>query len=223
MSKKKKILLAGGVLVVLVAIILIVYGTRKHKVVVQTGKVDRKEVLESVVSASGEIRAREFVDLQSEIAGVITDLNVKEGDRVKKGDVLLKIDPVQTSAETKAVEAQVAAFLAEVRNQETQIASAESNRQRDEFMLRSARAELEQSKAHLEKINNSFERAERLSEQKLVSREAYDTALADLRAGRSQLEAAQAKTGKSMSESHTRDRFMTFYFLHESGWRTRGR
>ena len=86
MSTKKKILIAcAGVVVIGVIAFFSIRATRKNEVAVQSSKVQRKETLKSKVSASGEIRAKEFVDIQSEVAGVVTELPVREGDRVDEG------------------------------------------------------------------------------------------------------------------------------------------
>jgi HlyD family secretion protein len=103
LTKKKKIWIGAAAVAVLGAIIFFsIKATRKDEVLVQTAKAQRKDVLKSKVAASGEIRAKEFVDLQSEVTGVITEVTVREGDTVKKGDMLLKIDPLQTEAETSS-------------------------------------------------------------------------------------------------------------------------
>ena len=49
--------------------------------------------LESIVSASGKIRARRTVNITSEVSGKVVKLSVEEGDRVKPGQFLLQIDP----------------------------------------------------------------------------------------------------------------------------------
>src|SRR5512139_3994727 len=145
MSKGKKIWIAcGAVLVLAIVVFASVRSNRKNTVVVQTAKIERKNILTSKVTASGEIRAKEFVDLQSEIAGIITDLPVREGATVKKGDVLLKIDPVQTEADKNARRASYDAAMSEARGQEFLIMNAEANLVRDQATLASARAELAQ-------------------------------------------------------------------------------
>ena len=112
MNRMKKIWIACGALAILAVIVISsVKSLNRNATVVQVSKAERIDVLTSVVSASGDIRAKEFVDLQSEIAGIITDLPVREGDAVKKGDVLLKIDPIQTAADMNASRAQHEASL----------------------------------------------------------------------------------------------------------------
>jgi HlyD family secretion protein len=59
---------------------------------VKVAKAERIDKLKAVVRSSGEVQAHEMVDIQTEVAGVIMDLPVVEGQRVSKGDVLLRID-----------------------------------------------------------------------------------------------------------------------------------
>ncbi len=194
MSKKKKIWIAVGAVVVLGAIIFFsIKATRKNEVLVQTSKAEIKDVLKSKVSASGEIRAKEFVDLQTEIAGVITELPVREGDSVKKGDVLVKVDPIQTAAETDATRASYEAAAAEARGQQIQILNAETNLARDEASLNAARAELEQAQNNYTRVRNSYLRKQQLHEEGLISREEYEMAQTDDKVAGSQREVARAR------------------------------
>jgi HlyD family secretion protein len=68
--------------------------------------------LESVVRASGWIKPRVSVDVQSDIMGRVTALNVQEGDAVKRGQVLLRIDPSQYEAAVARARAAVSESLA---------------------------------------------------------------------------------------------------------------
>src|ERR1035437_7454511 len=160
MSKGKKVGLMIGVLVVLaVVVIASISSNRKNTVLVQTSEVKRKDVLSSKVTASGSIRAKDFVDLQSEIAGIITELPVREGVSVKKGDFLLKIDPIQTTADKDTSHAQCESAMAESRAQEFLIMNAEANLLRDEASLRSSRADLEQAENNFSRAQSSFKRS----------------------------------------------------------------
>src|SRR5262245_28908666 len=104
--KHKRLVLVASLIVIGVAAGGVVLSKRKHATVVQTGRVERVSVLDSIVTASGEIRAKEFVDLQTEIAGVIIELPVKEGAEVAQGDVLLRIDPFQAKQDLVSAQAQ---------------------------------------------------------------------------------------------------------------------
>jgi HlyD family secretion protein len=201
MSKRKKVWLVIGVIAVLVVIIIAsVSSSRKNTVLVQTSGVKRKDVLSSKVTASGSIRAKEFVDLQSEISGIITDLPVHEGASVKKGDVLLKIDPIQTAADRESSHAQYESSLAESRAQEFIIMNAEANLLRDEAALRSSRAELEQAENNFTRAQNSFKRKQALHEDGLIASDDYEIAQNDLKSAKSRLEVAKSQASQTETQ-----------------------
>jgi HlyD family secretion protein len=79
----KKITIIAGVVILLLAIVgFTVHQSRKNVVTVQTGKAQRLD-LASVVSASGEIKPKTYVNIGANAFGKITKLYVKEGDRVR--------------------------------------------------------------------------------------------------------------------------------------------
>jgi HlyD family secretion protein len=193
MSKGKKIwMVCGGVALLAIIIIASISSSRKDTVLVQTSVVKRKDVLSSKVSASGEIRAKKFVDLQSEISGIITELPVREGDSVKKGEILLRIDPIQTDAETSAARAQYDMNTAQARAQEFEILNAEVQLMREDASLKSSRAELEQAENNFTRAQSSFKRQQQLHEDGLISREAYESAQNDYRSAKSRLDVQRA-------------------------------
>ena len=83
-----------------------VHQSRKDVVTVQTGKAQRRIWL-SIVSASGEIRPKTYVNIGANAFGKITRLYVKEGDQVKKGQLLAQLENVQSSADVNATQASV--------------------------------------------------------------------------------------------------------------------
>jgi len=118
---------------------------------------------------------------------------VREGDAVKKGSVLLQIDPVQTAAEKDSSNAQYESARADVRAQEFLIMNAESNLQRDEASLRSSKADFEQAQSNFDRIDSSFKRKQSLFEDGLISRDEYEIAQNELASAKSRLEMAQAQ------------------------------
>ena len=201
MTKGKKVWIIGGAIVALLIIVVAsIKVSRKNTVLVQTSVVKRKEMLSSKVTASGEIRAKEFVDLQSEIAGIITELPLREGAAVRKGDVLLRIDPIQTEADQASSRAQYDAALAETRAQEFLIMNAEANLKRDEASLRSARAELEQAEHNFSRAESSFKRKQLLHEDGLISRDDYEVAQNDFKSAQSRREVARAQASQTESQ-----------------------
>jgi HlyD family secretion protein len=172
MTKKRKRLLAiiGLVVVGLVAAGALL-SNRPQQTLVQTGKVERLPLLESIVSASGEIRAKDFVDLQTEIAGVIIELPVKEGDRVEPGQVLLRIDPFQAGTDVASARAQFEASCAER-------TVSESNR---------------------DLLKDQLDRRAVLHAQDLITDDEYKAADSALRVAESQVAAAEKRCAVAQS------------------------
>src|SRR5437667_3024774 len=101
----KKIAIITGLVVLLLAIVgFTVHQSHKNVVTVQTGKVQRLD-LTSIVSASGEIKPKTYVNIGANAFGKITRLYVKEGDRVKKGQLLAQLENVQSTADVDATQA----------------------------------------------------------------------------------------------------------------------
>src|SRR5271165_2741968 len=109
MKNWKKIALIVGAVVVFLAIVgFTVQQSRKGVVTVQTGKVVRED-LSSVVTASGEIKPKVYVNIGANAFGKITKLYVREGDRVKQGQMLVQLENVQSAADMEAMQASLEA------------------------------------------------------------------------------------------------------------------
>src|SRR5450755_1287911 len=110
MSKKWKILIAVAVAVV-VGVVLMgsIRGRDKNAPKVTTAKVEKVDLV-SRVTANGKIQAHTKVDLSALVMGQIVNLAVKEGDQVKKGQLLLQIDKAQLAAGVAEREATEAAM-----------------------------------------------------------------------------------------------------------------
>jgi HlyD family secretion protein len=201
MSTKKKVLIVVGAVIVLGIIIGVsVTATRKDATSVETGKVQRRSELVAIVSATGEIKPKEYVELQAEISGVITELLVEEGDLVEKGALLLKIDPVQTRSDTKAQEAILASALSDVRSQKAQIAVQESNVERDLTAIKVAEIEVETATKNLDLAQSVFDRKQGLFEDNLISRDDYDTVKNNLHNAENSLATAQGRLLQAKSQ-----------------------
>src|SRR6478752_6632561 len=102
MSRGKKILIGVGAAIAALAIAgIVVHQSNKGVVTVQTGKAQRQD-LASIVSASGEVKPKTYVNIGANAFGKITRLYVKEGDRVKKGQLLAQLENVQSAADVNA-------------------------------------------------------------------------------------------------------------------------
>jgi HlyD family secretion protein len=199
-KKKKRLLFVVALLIVVAGGGGVALSKRTPKASVQTGKVERVEGLDSIVSASGEIRAKEFVDIQTEIAGVIIELPVQEGDRVQHGDVLLRIDPFQARQDLNSAQAQYDAAEAEAGSALVQVSTAEAGLARDEFTVAATEAELTQTEANRDRAKRQLERRRELSAQRIVSdddleaaQSAYDIAESQVRSARARLEQVRAE------------------------------
>ena len=164
----------------------------KPPTLVVTAKVERLPSLRAVVSATGEIRAKEFVDIQAEVAGLVTELYVREGDVVQKG-LLLRLDDRQLRAEEDSARAQVGASEADARNGDVGVATAEANVASERTALANARLEVEQALTTSERAKASFARKRELFDQKLIGREEYEVAAAEARLAEQRLQWNQAR------------------------------
>jgi len=73
------------------------------------GRVEKRAVFRSTVTASGEIVAERYADVGSSVMGKLVSLPVKEGDRVRRGQVVARIDSVPASSDRDAATALVRA------------------------------------------------------------------------------------------------------------------
>ncbi len=91
-KKSRKLLLFGiiGGVLLLIIIAVVVSGKKDKLTIVQTEKVGKRNIIQ-VVSGTGVINPETKVDVSAEISGEIVQLPFKEGDTVKKGDLLVKI------------------------------------------------------------------------------------------------------------------------------------
>src|SRR5215467_14591733 len=96
MSKKKVYWLIGGIVVLVIVLLSLakagIIGNRDKGVEVETMNADEVTIVETV-SATGKIQPEVEVKISSQVSGEIIDLPVKEGQVVKKGDLLVKINP----------------------------------------------------------------------------------------------------------------------------------
>jgi HlyD family secretion protein len=152
-SKRTRILAAAGMVLVLGGVVgFSVARDSRSKVAVQTQKVARRDLV-SIVSASGEVKPKRYVNIGANPSGRIIQLTVKEGDMVKKGQVLARIESTRFEAETRQSEAAVL----------------------------SARADLDRALADVDVAQLAFDRTKKMFVDKLVSDQVMDQALADLK------------------------------------------
>src|SRR5688500_12457389 len=136
--RRKKILwfTLGGVALLL--IILVIVKSRKggSDTEVETAKVSRQTIIETV-NASGKIQPEKEVKISADISGEIIELRVKEGDKITRGQLLVRIKPDEYQRAVERAEAGVNSAQASLAN---------------------AKAGLAQSEASFRRVQKSFER-----------------------------------------------------------------
>jgi HlyD family secretion protein len=139
MAKSKnrgKYWLLAAVLVVALAVTAgVIYKKREVPVTVRTDKVERHNLTESVV-ANGKIQPVVQVKISPEVSGEIIELPVKEGQTVKKGDLLVKIKPDFYVANRNQAEASYKSALAGTATAEATLHKAEAEFKRSQELLR---------------------------------------------------------------------------------------
>ena len=103
MKTWQKVTIGVGAVAVLGAIVLIsVNQANKGVVTVQTAKIAKQDSLVSQVTASGEVKPTTYTNVTAQGFGRITEILVKEGDHIQKGQQLLLQENVQASADVDA-------------------------------------------------------------------------------------------------------------------------
>jgi HlyD family secretion protein len=193
MKAWKKILIGVGA-VALVAIIVgvTVHQSSKNVVTVQTGKVQRQD-LATVVSASGEIKPKTYVNIGANAYGKITHLYVKEGDQVKKGQLLAQLENVQSAADVTANQASVQA--------------AETDALAADAALKTSQADQLRAQADYDRNKLDWDRAQNLYKDGLIAKSDFDSrknawATADSGLVQAQARVAQAKAQQDSAAKH---------------------
>ena len=165
MSKKKIYWFIGGAIVLIVLLIALskagVLGNKEKGIEVETASVDQITIVETV-SATGKIQPEIEVKISSEVSGEIIELPVKEGQVVKKGDLLVKINPdLYTSGLNRSV----------------------SN-------LSGTKAGLSQADATFKEAKANYERNKTLFEKGIISKSEWDRAIATFEGAKASKESA---------------------------------
>ena len=169
-KSKRNIVIISAVVVVLVVLIILAMGKGKDRggIKVSAEKVEKRTIVESV-SANGKIEPEQDIKISPYISGEVIALYVKEGDPVKKGDLLAKIDPEVYRASYNRAEASLNAQMASQANSQAQLAQAE---------------------AQFKNAELSFNRSKQLWSQNVISQADYDQAEASYAVAKAELDAA---------------------------------
>ncbi len=168
---------------------------RTEGTLAELSTVSRTESLQSYVTASGEIVATRYADLGSSAMGRLVQLSVREGDVVKAGQVLARIDPVQAASAADAAAAGVRALEADAEGAANQI--------------KASQAELAAAEARAADATRVLTRARELRASGLVAQSEVDTAQANADAASAQVRSAQAAIDRLQQARSAAERRVT--------------
>jgi HlyD family secretion protein len=182
----------GGVVVLGGIVLFSINQANKGVVTVQTAKVASQDTLISQVTASGEIKPTTYTNVTAQGFGRITQILVKEGDKIKKGDRLLLQEDVQANADVQA--------------QSAAINSSEMGVEAAEASFRSAQADLTQQQANLERARLDWERGQGLFKDGLIPKQdfdqrknTYDAAFAAVDSSKARVQSLKAQLNQTQS------------------------
>src|SRR5262249_20387517 len=159
--KAKKIVLILVILLVAVAVVgFTVNQSQKSAVTVQTGKVVQQDI-SVTVTVAGQMKPKTIVNVGANAMGRIVRLFVKEGETVKKGQVLAQLENVQSAADVEMTRAT--------------LSSSQTDAVAAEAALNTALAQLKSSTADLDRTKLDFDRAQNLYKDRLISKADFDT------------------------------------------------
>jgi HlyD family secretion protein len=191
---KKALLLSVGAVVLISLVLGGIAWSKRGVVTVQTGKVAKQE-LSSIVSASGQIRppSAKFANVNANTYGKITEILVKEGDPVKKGQILLKTESVQQEADVDAQQAALKTQLADV-------SAAEAGVQSSSASLKTVQAELQTAQANFGRAREDWARAQELLKDRLIAQQLYDQRRSDFEVAQANVLAAEARVTQAKAQ-----------------------
>ena len=192
----KKVLIIVGVVVVLAGVVgLTVIRAQAGYTKVLMGTVGRENLV-SIVSATGQITPKTYVNVGATAMGRVTHFFVKEGDKVKKGQIIATIENVQQKANVSGQEAAIASARTDINS----YLAAEKTQQ----------AAVEHADADLEQKKLDYQRAQALFQAQVMSKQdfdakkaAYDLALASLGQAKAALAQARAQTASARGHLDT--------------------
>ena len=198
LSRRKKVIIAVSAIIVLALIIGVsVFASRTDKPEVTTVKVETRRELKSTVTASGEIRPIQYINLTSEVQGRIVDIYVKEGDTVTKGQPLVKLDPTQLESNKDAQLAAVESARSEVQVSQSQVTAAQNQLSQAQQGLNASQAsvdtalqqvasarqqvvaaqtDIDRAQVEVNAASRELKRSAELLESGVISRLEFDTA-----------------------------------------------
>jgi HlyD family secretion protein len=166
--------------------------SQRDLVTVQTAKAIRED-LTSIVTASGEIKPRNYINLGANAQGPITELLVKEGDRVRKNQVVARIENTQATADVDAQKAAIASA-------EADSSAAEAGLKAQDDSLQTQVATIERYKNEEKRTKEFLDRYDQMYKEKLVAKQDYETRQADYESAAASVRENQARLSQMQAQ-----------------------
>ena len=185
MSRKNVLIIIGVVLVAAAVVGANLYFKKDKGLTVNTEVVKTRD-LEAIVAASGKIQPKRLVQISADTPGRVVNLAVNEGDRIKKGQFLLQIDP-------KSLRTRVDSNAASLGAAQASLGAAQASMEQSRQAIETARVQLEQAR-------QSFTRQQDLWRQQLTTREVLERAENDVKAAQSALQEREKQLAAQTSQ-----------------------
>ena len=166
--------------------------SRRGVKTVQTIRARRQDVT-AVVTASGEIRPRDYVHITANAFGRITEIHVKEGDRVRQGQLLARLEAIQPAADVRGQQADVQAAETDVQSADAAVLAMQAS-------VKTAEAALARAQTQMERSQRDFARAQSLHEEQLISRSNFEQVQADYNVTVAAVEEAEARSAQARAQ-----------------------
>jgi HlyD family secretion protein len=194
---KKILLISLAVVVAVVLVVVMVVKQQAGYTKVLTATVARQE-LSTVISGTGQIKPKNYVNVGATAMGRVTRLYVKEGERVTQGEVVAQIENVQQEANVHGQEASIAAARTDIASYIAAEKTAEAN-------LAHAQADLEQKKLDWDRAQALYKDGIMAKQDFDAKKAAYDLDVASVAQADAQLNQARANTESARGHLHTQE------------------
>jgi HlyD family secretion protein len=199
---KKILLIVSAVVVAAVLVGVFIYKQQSGYTKVLTARIVRQD-LSSVVSGTGQIKPKTYVNLGATAMGRVTHLYVKEGDMVKKGQTVATIENVQQEANVAGQQAAIAAAKTDISSYIAAEKTAEAN-------LEHAKADLEQKKLDWEREQSLYQAGIEPKSNYDSKKALYETDVASVNQAVAQLNQAKANTDSQRGHLGTAEASLRF-------------
>jgi HlyD family secretion protein len=194
---KKILLVIAGIVVVAGLVTLFVVKQQSGYTKVLTAKLVRQD-LATVVSGTGQIKPKTYVNVGATAMGRVTHLYVKEGEHVKRGEVVATIENVQQEAQVNGQEAAIAAARTDIASYIAAEKTAEAN-------VEHAKADLEQKKLDWDRAQDLYKAGILAKQDYDAKKAAFDTDVASVAQAVAQLNQAKANTDSARGHLRTQE------------------